>query len=1000
MLESFLRKNWAPADRRAWLFSLSIFVPCLLLFLVAFQHGFEWTIRTGLEYTPKEIQIQAWDIPSDLVEFSLGLPNYVFAEYITIDQVLPPGWIYPLALLVFLAAFSFLMAGISYFEGTWLYGSLAAAAAGVTLFEPALFTPLGITANWLSGVVVLLALFPVFAISQWLENWNLSRRWWVLFFFFGLGVFLLTGGDFSIASCSRLTAGLYLPLILAAFLFILLTSGDMLHGLVMLLTRVPGNTQSLLHFCVFSIAWLSTFILTYLKNTGQFQLDIFYPNPFVLQLIVMLTGFWLLPHKDNLGNGSEGFLKGFATAYAGLAMMFLLAALIAFGTANDLMVEVLEDTITLLNFCMGFCFFLYTIINFGDLLSLGLRVHEVLFRPRYMPLSAVGVFGLAGVMLFLFNSDYFPYYQTMAGRYVCLGDQARLEGKALMATEFYKQALNMESRNQRANISLAMLYLETGQTDKALASAQASLEKNPVPEAVLVMAGIHRQRNKPLEEILCLQQGLQNFPNDGRLMNNAGIAFSSTIFPDSARYYLNRAVACKDVSSIARTNLGFLDLWKGKARHGATSKMQEVSDDWAAMNNQMVFASKNREAAPGLAEIMRLFDQFPEEIQPFQLYHAVLNKAIQKDSSGFAELMALENDSIRKYYSEALNMAKALLLYRCGNVYNGVNELLHLYDAGTGNRRDIGLLLGQLYYEQGAYRMAAEYFRQAASGGMKNAWYWYAVSMLDAGKGTEAAAAFREALPYLGTGERILVTVLTDGLSSGNFSNAAKRSDTEKSAFLKVKWNSLKDREIKDLIYLVSGKEVKRLLWKYSFDRAYRESNRERCRLLFQFASNFYRLDKNWKSTLLECRPAFLEICGKDPDAGKEGSAAFFRAMQAEKAGQKSEALALYDKALTEHPFLIRQAVLAVEKIGQLGSRDLAYQKALDLSNLYPASPEYLRLYAMASLRLGLADFAFQCLPKYENLTSSDAAARLRSEMTAELIRKNLPVPSLQNLNP
>jgi hypothetical protein len=57
----------------------------------------------------------------------------------------------------------------------------------------------------------------------------------------------------------------------------------------------------------------------------------------------------------------------------------------------------------------------------------------------------------------------------MAGHLVCFGDQACLVGKGLLSVEFYQQALRLESHKQRANISPAMLYLETGQTDKASA---------------------------------------------------------------------------------------------------------------------------------------------------------------------------------------------------------------------------------------------------------------------------------------------------------------------------------------------------------------------------------------------------------------------------------------------------------------------------------------------------------------------------------------------------
>ena len=974
---------------------LSLLLPgiSLLLFLAARFFGLTWTIRREIDYIPKEIRLDAFEIPSDLVEFSLALPHYIFAGSYSLRQVLPPDWIYLPVVLIFILSFSLLAVGISYLEGLWLYCCLAACALGVALFEPGLLSPAGLSGNWLSGVFVLLVLLPVFWVSRWMPSMASMRRWLLFLLFYGLLSLLFFSRGFSVASASGMLAALCFPMLVSAVFFILLNAGDAIQGLLFLLTRAQGNAQSLFHFSVFSLSYLLLFLLTYLRNTGQLSLDIFYPEPLFLQVLTMIAGFWLIPQKSGL-NTSPGFLKAYGFLFPALASLFFLTCFVAYGTGNDLMTEVLDDAVTLIHFCIGLCFFLYVLINFSDLMRLGLRVHEVVFRPRYMPVTGILVFGLAGVFIFLLNSNYFPLEQAMAARYVYWGDHARAEGNALLSGEMYRQALSYESRNQRANLSLAALYLESGSPDKAFAAATASMEKNPVPEAVLLLAQIHRSRNQVLEEILCLREGLRKFPENSFLLNNAGVAFSSTIFTDSAFHYLQRASAASETAELAAANLDFLRLLKPDGVKGRDTGNRE-SENWMARNNRLVASSKAGRAATEPDAVLKKFAEIPEELRPYLLYHSLLNKAIVQDTSRMNAFLALQDDSIRKYYSEAIGLGEALLRFRGNEKFRGLTQLLNLYATASSNRRDLGLLLGQLYFAEGAYQTAAGYFRDAAQAGQKEAWYWYAIAMLDAGKGREAAIAFREALAVLPDPEKAPVARLIASLEMSEGDSLSLQTDAEKSAFIKTRWNQLEDSQIKGLISLSSNPGSARLLWQYCFRRAYRESRRQRCSELYAMAASLFQGGTKEEEIPAEISRSMEEISGNAHvlEKEKESLPAYFRALLADRRGQTREALNFYRQAVLENPLHTRQVTQAVQRIAQLGSAEKAYQLALDVNNLEPSSAEFLRLYARIALQMGLADFAFQCLPRYRLLSSDAEADSLRAEMTASLKARNLPVP-------
>jgi tetratricopeptide (TPR) repeat protein len=1000
MLEPIQQKSWPRADRRAWSLSLSLFLFVIGFAITAWMKGRSWTYQSSLEYIPKEINIKAYEIGSDLMEFSLTLPNYAFGEYFTITRILPETWLYSPFVFLFILAFSLLATAVSYFEDIWFYLCLGVLGLGVMIFGVEGFSPFGIMSKWISGLSVLLVAGPVYLIQAWLPNWNLARRWWVLLFWFSAMAALALFTNFNAAESSLIVAELWYPLLICSLLFIILNSTDVLQGMLILLTKEENNTQSWLHFTVFSFLYLSNYILIYLKNAGLFTLDIFYLNPFALQLATLIFGFWMLEKKAELHSSENQRNTAFSTLYSSLAILFCLTSGLSFAVANDLMIEVLEDAITLIHFCMGVSFFLYVLINYFQLMGMGLRVHLVMFKPRYMPVSAIPVVGLMGVFILVLNSGYFPYYQSLSARQILLADHYRHAQDSFLAENHLKTALSLESRNQRGNLSLAGLYYELGNPAKAQELAQASLDKLASPEAYLAMAQIYRQKDLPLYEMLQLREAVSRFPEEGRILNNIGISFTETIAKDSALYYFSRASESSEAAQVGKSNLGFYYLTNKLEKEGLPKKTPESEQygDWAQLNNNLVFANVASEAAASLSDVSRKFDQMPEAMQPFILYHAFINKAITRDTTGNSLLMSLENDSIRKYYGDDIAMGKGIMKYRCGKTFEGIDDLLRLYTVSSSNRSVLALLLGQVYYDQGAYTTAASYFKTAANSGFSQAHYWFALSCLDAGRKSEATEAFKESLRYLNAADKVRITVLIDGLSSGKFHNAAQRSDPEKSAFLKINWNSLTDKEIQDLIYLISDKEAQRFLWKYAFDRAYKESMVARCGSLFTFGTRNFGKAKKWKFFLDDARPLVKEI-GADfkglialREKGELAGKSFLLARTYEHEKNQEKAISLFTQAIADNPTNTRQVGYSIHYLSQQpGLKDFAYQKALDVSDLDPGNVEFLKLYGLLSIRMGLDEFAYAIVTKIEILTTALVAADFKKVLDAELKAKNYP---------
>jgi tetratricopeptide (TPR) repeat protein len=341
-----------------------------------------------------------------------------------------------------------------------------------------------------------------------------------------------------------------------------------------------------------------------------------------------------------------------------------------------------------------------------------------------------------------------------------------------------------------------------------------------------------------------------------------------------------------------------------------------------------------------------------------------------------------------------------MVLYRTGAQKAAVEMLQGLLNSASGvNRLDLLRLLGEIYFEQGAYASASDCFRQAAFMQLKKANYWFALSCLDAGRKDDAAEAFSDVLPELGEADKIRVSVLIDGLKSGKFHNAAQRSDPEKSAYIKVNWNSLSDKQIVDLIYLVSDKESQQYLWQYAFDRAYRESLASRSQALFKFAKQEFGRKEKWIRQLNQNKGKYLEITRQFKaldewmkSNGEETAHPFFKARLALESKDSAEAKKWYLVSIENQPFNLRQVGTAIHFLSQKQeTRSLAYQKSLEISNLDPQNVEYLKLYAWLSLKEGLPEFAYQVLPKISLLTTPQVASDFRKKLDEELARKNYP---------
>ncbi len=331
--------------------------------------------------------------------------------------------------------------------------------------------------------------------------------------------------------------------LLLTILFLLMISTEIMAGLVWVSTNgASGKGKSgLTQFLVISILYLLCLLLTYLRNTKQIDWDLTLISPIYLGLVSAILGLWGFKRRAD----STGSLLPFRSAgfwlYIGLFIISVTFTAYAAGTANDSLLEVLEDVVVNSQLAMSTLFLFYVLVNFYEPIIQGLAVHKVLYKPFRFGLTQTRIFGFVGVVVLFSIQRIYPVYQGIAGYFNGLGDLYTNNAEYPLAEQYYKMALQQDFQNHKSNYSLASLALKLGDNNAAAYYFRQALVKNPSPQAYAGLTGVLMQESLFFDAVYSLQEGIRKFPESGELLNNLGMLYAKTNVVDSAYYYLDKA---------------------------------------------------------------------------------------------------------------------------------------------------------------------------------------------------------------------------------------------------------------------------------------------------------------------------------------------------------------------------------------------------------------------------------------------------------------------------
>lgn len=508
-----------------------------------------------------------------------------------------------------------------------------------------------------------------------------------------------------------LTAAAYsFPLwLVVTMLFLLVSATEIMAGLVWLSTsgQAGKGRSGLVQFIVISVLYLLLLLLIYLQNTRQIDWNVTLINPFYLALASGVLGIWGFRRRADSTQGVIPFRSTGFWLYIGLFIVATSFGGLMAGTANDPVLETLEDTIVEGQLAMGLLFLFYVLVNFYEVFQQKLAVYKVLYKPLRFGLTQTRLFGFAGVVVLFSMQRLLPINQAIAGYFNGLGDLHSTTEEFTLAEQYYKLALQQEFQNHKSNYALASIALKQGDRNAAAYYFRQALLKNPSPQAYAGLSGILVQESLFFDAVYSLQEGLRRFPANGELLNNLGMLYSKTNVTDSAYYYLDLAKANAARPEIPATNLlailakstdsGLLD-----SLAASSGKQDYLSwqANWLAVQNlrqQFHKEDFNKKSVPddSLLSVSSL---------AYLLNYATNQAAFDSLPATLLPKLAVKNPML----SQDLSLAALYPQFYSGNKLKAL-ETLTAWAAEEGEKSDLDhKILGHWLLQLGLYDKAIE----------------------------------------------------------------------------------------------------------------------------------------------------------------------------------------------------------------------------------------------------------------------------------------------------
>ena len=709
MQKLFFWQNWPKTERITFISILTFLFISVLILAFYWFNGLEniihWDILSELDEIPTTLE----SFSDGKLKFTTNSNAYIVKEHFLASAMLINFWANYTFGTCFLVGFALLLSAFSSMSRFWFLGGMVLLAGILITFH------LEIIFNSFNQTPFLVAFAAYAGLAFYFNTFATKTNFIKRFLFFLL---LILVSAFLIAYFTKITLpsfsvfsyGLLSAIVISA-IFILLVSHEIMSGLVWVVSNSGvKNRNHIPAFLTISSIYLLNVLLIYLEKSQYIDWNIISINPVVLLIVSMVLGIWGFRNYSEQADFFDFRTIG-SWLYLGLAIITIATIAYSYATANDSLIEAFEDFISYSHLALGLCFFLYVLINFTQPLQKGLKVHKVIYKPKFYELMLFRMAAAILVFMLISFKNYNNYFQTKAGYYNSIADFYNANGDFQAAETFYKEALHFDVRNHKSNYALASLAMKVDDKENTGIFLKNALEKNASPFAYVGLSKYLQEKDMFFDALFTLQAGINKFPHDQQLLTNLAFLYEKTKVVDSTLHYLNLAKTNCTNCELAESNLLAFYLKNDKKENIIKIGFAENSNEYVSLRANKSAADKlfNRAVTTNLA----LNKDSVLNVSQFALLYNLATFNNNPFPYSAQQLQNIQRKEANNSFYEDLEFAVANRNYFKDNKLEGLKQLAVLANDSTKHKPLYNQVAGMWFLQQGVYHKAVEFLGKA-----------------------------------------------------------------------------------------------------------------------------------------------------------------------------------------------------------------------------------------------------------------------------------------------
>lgn len=681
-------------------FLSGLFIACLVMMLWSYQSGYDNAIDWEVTTTGEIIEFPAWVLETDLMTHEIKGEKYLLSEQYSGSEIKRSLQSDSVFITLIWLGLSIALIASTYLKRYAFFIVVALFALflnRLNLFEVGLF---GIQTKLIIFIPFIILITPLVIFHEYKKETPLLIR---VTSFLGLSALLLLGVENGPLFTDHFIANSLFGFTICSLIFLFIISEEIVFSILYVVTSSKGGKSNHIHFLILSIIYLGNLILYYLNKSGLFENSFFFFDPFILLAISCLVSIWSLKYK-----------AGFLSQYLNSTTLYLLT--FGFGVTalsfvahqmvrgNDAVYQAFHYFILYFHIGFGTLFFLYTIGNFIDPLIKGLEIHKIVYKERNFPYASARLGGFFAVLAFYFLAGQEPFNLLKTGYYNYLSKEAKTEGNVLLANEYVRQAGYLGYNTHYANYTLGWEAKKNGAEYPSKTYFYGAAQRFPSPYALINYGNLDQEINA--NKVKAIYEEFLRNKIIGEVENNLGVIHLQNGDMEKALNYFEKSDPLNEWNSAPLVNK-----WNALKRLELIDSSAIASDfvtgNFGVKSNILTTHTSFQDLGfefEGLEKAAYLHRQAYLLNSSYQFKHDSVESLIRKE---------LEKSSDRNY-KDRLRKALAIHLYNKGEV----NEAFMMFDYLQANSHQFYKgeyldALGKLSMDQGAYKLAIEFFDRA-----------------------------------------------------------------------------------------------------------------------------------------------------------------------------------------------------------------------------------------------------------------------------------------------